>query len=115
MKKNTTPKLGIDLTEISRFQSILKKGEKHLLKKLFTEKEIEYCLSYKESASHFAGIFAAKEAVSKALGTDTFPFVEVEIRHAKNGAPEVWHQGKKVRVSVSITHAGGFAAAVAMR
>jgi phosphopantetheinyl transferase (holo-ACP synthase) len=49
------------------------------------------------------------------MGTARFPFAELEIRHAKDGSPQVWKNGRKLAVRVSIAHTQTTAAAVAMR
>ncbi len=107
-------KIGLDLVEISRFKQFDKKTVDHRLRKIFTKLEISYCFQYKSPASHLAGIFAAKEASSKALGAVKFPFVELEIRHGKDGSPQVWKKGRRLSVSVSITHTRDLAAAIAI-
>ena len=109
-RKNNS--IGIDVVEVSRFNSFNKID--HSVEKIFSDYEIKYCLAYKEPSVHFAGIFAAKEAVSKALGTSKYPFIELEIRHAKDGSPGVWNKGKKLKISVSITHTSKIAIAVAL-
>ncbi len=106
--------IGVDMTEVAKFRGLKSKSQSRLLNKLFTKKEIVYCFGYKRPEEHLAGTFAAKEAASKALGTDKFPFVSLEIRRAKNGKPEVWKSNKKLPVDISITHAGKFAVAVAV-
>jgi holo-[acyl-carrier protein] synthase len=106
--------VGIDITEIVRFTVLLKKKNRTALERWFTAQERGYCELFKDSAPHFAGIFAAKEAASKALGTEKYPFISLEIRHKKNGAPEVWQKGRRLPVKVSITHSAGVAAAVAV-
>lgn len=111
MKKEN---IGLDIVEVKRFATINSRSKVHLLKKLFTDSEITYCTSFKDPSSHLAGLFAAKEAVSKALGVNLFPFVEIEIRHDKEGAPEAWYRNKKLPVKVSITHTKTLAAAVAL-
>lgn len=109
-------KVGIDLAEISRFKPMARDKKHAFLKKVFSEDEIAYCFSRAGRAEHLAGLYAAKEATSKALGTEKYPFVEIEIRHAKNGAPEAWGRisGKPLKVSISITHTATVAAAVAV-
>lgn len=105
--------VGIDLVETSRFLKH-KKKEDAFLKKVFTKEELEYCFSYKNPHVHLAGFFALKEAVSKALGVEKYPFAEVEVRHLKNGAPIAYHLGKKLSVSVSISHTDSLAVAIAV-
>ena len=114
MSKHKQGAVGIDMVNVSRFRGLHVKAKRHLLKKIFTEAEIVYCSSFKEQATHFAGVFACKEASSKALGVYRFPVTELEIRHDRDGAPEVWHKGKKLSVRVSITHTDKMAAAVAI-
>lgn len=59
---------GTDIIEIDRVkESIEELGEK-FIKRVFTDKEIEYCESRKgQKYQHYAGRFAAKEAVFKAI------------------------------------------------
>lgn len=106
--------IGIDIVDIARFHKLKSAKTNNFIQKVFCRNEIKYCLSYNEPAVHFAGIFAAKEAVSKALGTEKFPFIELEIRHTKSGMPEAWNKGKKLPVKISITHTQSIAAAVAL-
>lgn len=113
-RKNIKGSVGIDIAEAVRFINLMKVSQWHLLKKFFTEKEIAYCLNFKDSAIHFAGQLAAKEAASKALGVEKFPFAELEIRHKQNGQPEVWKGGKKLPVSISISHTKELAIAIAL-
>jgi phosphopantetheine--protein transferase-like protein len=72
-----------------------------------------------------AGVFAAKEAVSKALGTGIgkVHWQDIEIIHAQTGEPELRLHGVANEVAaarhlsewaVSITHDGGIAMAVAV-
>ncbi len=107
-------KIGIDLTEVARFRSVIRNKKSQFLKKAFSQRELNYCFAHKSPAIHLAGIFAAKEAVAKALGAHKTAFIEFEIRHAKGGAPEVWKKNRKLSVAVSITHTDTLAAAVAI-
>lgn len=106
--------VGIDLVDVSRFKVFENDKNHPFLKKSFSEYELTYCFSYKDPAPHLSGIFAAKEAVSKALGVKKFPFIGVEIKHATDGKPEVYYAGKKLNMSVSISHTGAYAVAVAI-
>jgi len=107
--------IGIDLTSVARFKAMLVPGKRYRVEKFFTAREIAYGKQYKDAAPHFAGMFAAKEAASKALGVTQYPYFELEVRHRESGAPEVWKRGRRVPVAISITHEGGFAAAVALK
>ena len=108
------PNVGIDIIEVKRFKEVSRAKNTHKLSKFFSKREIEYCLLHKDSSVHFAGMFAAKEAISKALGTAQFPFIEIEIRHLKNGAPVAYFKNKKLPISLSISHTKDLATAIAI-
>ena len=59
--------IGIDIIEIKRIKKTMKSSLD--FKKIFTENEIEYFKSNGFRYESIAGNFAAKEAISKALGT----------------------------------------------
>ena len=82
-------RLGIDLVQISRLEAVMKKP---FFKKerLFSPGEIAYCRSKGKGApAAFAGHYAAKEAVYKALGTGFREGLwrDVEVCHNDFGAP----------------------------
>lgn len=109
---------GIDLCEISRMTRLLEKET--FLRRVLTEGERQYLAGKgKVAAASLAGLWAAKEAVLKALGTGiSLPMTEVEILHGENGRPECALHGRAAElaegaeVSVSVTHEAGMAAAV---
>jgi holo-[acyl-carrier protein] synthase len=84
--------LGIDLVEVARIeQSIARHGER-FLHRIFTEAEIGYCRGMKTPGPFYAARFAAKEAVSKALGTGmgaACGWLDIEVRRKATGAPFV--------------------------
>lgn len=112
--KRNLPNIGVDVVEVARFARLLKTSKDNFLNKVFTNEEVSYAQGCAEPAVHLAGFFAAKEASSKAFGVKEYPFIEFEIRHAKDGAPEVWHKGRKKKASVSITHSRKVAVAVVL-
>lgn len=115
--------LGIDIIEIERFQKTLKRSPQ-IIKKLFTAQEIRYCSSQgKNKILHFAGRFAAKEALAKALGTGfgkRLGFLDIEILNSKSGRPEaslskkLKQQFPKAKILISISHSKTAAAACAL-
>jgi holo-[acyl-carrier protein] synthase len=107
--------VGLDLVEVARFLPMAEDRNHLFLKKVFAETEVEYCFAHANPAEHLAGHFAAKEAASKALGVTEYPFIEIEVRHASSGAPELWHKGVLLPVSVSISHTSTMAAAVVIK
>ncbi len=106
--------IGIDVAEIGRFRSLIKQKKQHLLDKMFSNIEREYCFSFKDAAPHLAGTFAAKEAVIKAGGSPSL--TAVEIRRGKDGRPEVWCGGRKSKsLIISISHSSEIACAIALQ
>ena len=113
--------LGLDLCEISRMERLLE--DDRFLNRYFTPEEIAYIRGRgRAAAQSMAGIFAAKEALGKALGTGIgFELREAEVRHTAEGCPFYAFSGalkEKTggdRFWLSITHDGGMAAAVCVR
>lgn len=101
--------IGIDLIEISRFRKI----KQSFINKVFTRQEINYLQN--KNLESWAGIFAAKEAVAKSLGTGfKFFFIcDIEILHDKQNAPKVkiynnalyiFQENNISKIHVSISH-----------
>lgn len=106
--------LGIDIVDVRRFRAMLRAGGKPFIVKYFTEVENEYCSGHSDPAMHFAGTFAAKEAVQKTLIKSLSP-KDIELRHARSGKPEVWLRGRRMpRILISISHERSAACAVAI-
>ncbi|BAB79997.1 holo-ACP synthase [Clostridium perfringens] len=110
--------IGVDIIEIERVRQAIQ-NNKNFLSKLFTERELDYFISRNMNSEVIAGNFAAKEAVSKALGTGIrgFSFKDIEILRNELGKPEViLHNGanlignklvgnnNSLRVHLSISH-----------
>ncbi len=81
--------LGNDIIEIERIEKAVNRSDK-FMEKVYSAKEREYLADKKGYASH-AGRFAAKEAVSKAMGTGVrgFAMSEIEILNDDMGKPYV--------------------------
>lgn len=111
--------MGVDIVEIGRVESAL--TERRLMTvRVFTEAEIAYCRSKPASMyAHFAGRFAAKEAVAKALGR-SLGWREVSIENDPLGKPRAVLTGAAARaaeggqVLVSISHSRDYAVAHAV-
>ena len=106
--------IGIDIIEIERIDRAIK-NTKSFLEKVFSDKEIDFFYSKKLKVESIAGNFAAKEAVSKALGTGIrgFNLKDIEVLRNELGAPIVnLHNNAKVlalklhvrKIHVSISH-----------
>ncbi len=118
---------GIDAVHIPRIASSISKSAS-FIDKCYTKAEIEYALSHKMEARRleiYAGRFAAKEAVAKALGTgimaEGISLLDIEVIPDASGVPTLTLYGKAkekadaLRVtssSVSITHEKDYAAAI---
>ena len=84
--------IGTDIINIKRLEKTLKKNSDSFKKRIFSKKEILYCEKKKNSSSFFAKRFAAKEALSKALGTGIrkgIDFKNIEILNDKLGKPTI--------------------------
>ena len=82
--------IGTDIIEIQRIARAIERNSKFLIK-AFTEKELEYFKIRNNNPHTIAGIFAAKEAVSKALGTGVrgFGLKDIEILHDNLNKPSL--------------------------
>lgn len=115
--------LGNDIVEIARIKSIMGRYSKRFLDRIFTPREQEYCLKRKEPALHFAGRFAAKEAVVKAIGTgfsQGLTWQDFEILPNSLGKPDVFLSTSAAELLgspsllVSISHCDQYATAIAL-
>lgn len=106
--------IGIDVVDVERLRRALARSER-LESRLFTPAERAYCVARHDPVVHLAGTLAAKEAVIKAL--ELGPLVawsgRIEVVRAESGAPAAYVDGD-LRCSVSISHDGGVAVAVAL-
>ncbi len=111
--------VGVDLEEVAGFEDAMKNNRRFFVK-VFTKGENGYANSRAGPARHFAGTFAAKEAVLKAvsqLTQGTIKISDVGIVRSRIGAPSVRWLGKKpkgLQVRVSISHTTHYAVAVAL-
>jgi len=87
--------IGVDIIKTARFEGMTK----NFMARVFTPREQAY-LSHKGYISA-AGLFAAKEAVAKALGTGFKGFWpnQIEITHDGHGRPEVILHDKAARIA----------------
>lgn len=86
---------GIDIIEVERIQDAIDNMGSNFLDRVYTENEIEYCNNSKMMKyQHFAGRFAAKEAVFKAISDYVDKTVDnlwkkIEIINLESGKPAV--------------------------
>lgn len=118
--------IGIDVVEVERIASAIARHGELFLTRLFTPAERAYCSAQKKPELHYAARFAAKEAVSKALGTGIggqAAWLDLEITRDPSGAPKLVLTGAAAEftklhgitdVQISLTHAREYAAANAI-
>jgi holo-[acyl-carrier protein] synthase len=112
--------VGLDLLDVQRFERALERRPR-LAERLFTDGERDYAAARARPGMHLAARFCAKEAVAKALGLTAWSFRDVEVV-ATEAAPLVRLSGRAARraeelgvtASVSLTHTGTVAGAVAV-
>jgi holo-[acyl-carrier protein] synthase len=115
-------RVGVDLIEIERIRRALDRHGSEFKDRCFTDAEQAYCDGKPNPAQHYAGRFAAKEAVGKALGSGVyFTWKEIEVRGRPkpgvhlSGRTAAW--AEKIgagRIELSMTHSRELAAAVAV-
>jgi holo-[acyl-carrier protein] synthase len=118
--------IGIDVVENARIADSIRRHGDRFLERVYQAAEVEYCRSMTDPIPHFAVRFAAKEAVSKALGTgfaQKVSWKEIEVRRKASGAPFiVLHTAAEdlakslgiTAVHISLSHSQNYAVANAL-
>ena len=114
--------IGTDIVSVPRLNKTINSSQGDKFKKrIFTENEINYCSDRVNSIVHFAGRFAAKEAITKALLSseiiDSISMKSIEIISGKNRKPEVnltLSSKLQLQCKVSISHTDEYAIAFAL-
>ena len=102
--------VGTDIEDIARFRNLDRDENSNFLKKIFTEKELDYSFSKGKPHQHLAARYAGKEAVVKALssvGKKSINYKDIEILNDNDGVPKVSlnnndFNGLKINISLSI-------------
>jgi holo-[acyl-carrier protein] synthase len=118
--------IGTDIVECLRIGRMIEQHGELFLTRVYTEREIRYCQSRQRSTEHFAGRWAAKEAILKCLGAGGrrgLSWTDMEVRHDAGGKPQVLlcgtvkdlAQGQRVgNILLSIAHCRAYAVAYAL-
>ena len=118
--------IGADIVECLRIGRMIEQHGELFLARIYTEREVRYCQERRRSVEHFAGRWAAKEAVFKALGLGWrrgLSFTDVEVRNEAGGRPQVHlcgaakdaAQARRVGdILLSIAHCRAYATAYAL-
>ena len=113
-------KLGNDIIEIERIRQAIERSSL-FVERVYTPHEIDYCESRNKGRyESFAGIYAAKEAFIKALGTGMRhgSWQDIEIYHDELGAPlirlqdtfkDIYETVGYTDIHVSISHCREYA------
>ena len=117
--------IGTDIVECDRIATMIDKHDKLFIDRVYTPTEIEYCSGRKSSVQHFAGRWAAKEAILKSLGTGWakgISWTDIEVVNEMGGRPkvrigggarEICEQKGITDVLISISHTESYATAYA--
>ena len=118
--------IGTDIVECLRIGRMIEQHGELFLARVFTEREVRYCQGRKRAVEHFAGRWAAKEAILKALGVGWrrgLAWTDVEVRNEAGGRPQVLLCGaaketaQQLRITdilLSISHCRAYATAHAV-
>jgi holo-[acyl-carrier protein] synthase len=118
--------IGSDIVECPRIGKMIEQHGELFLRRVYTDREIRYCQSRKHAIEHFAGRWAAKEAILKTLATGggrKIAWTEIEIRNGLHGQPRVLVCGEAKEAAlrggigdilVSIAHCRTYATAYAL-
>lgn len=115
--------IGTDIVEVVRIGQMIEKHGELFLQRVFTAGEIRYCQGRKHAMEHYAGRWAAKEAILKCLGTGWskgISWTDMEVRNELSGAPTIGLTGvardiavsRKIgQILISISHCRAYAVA----
>lgn len=118
--------VGADIIECLRIAKMIERHGELFITRVYTDTEIAYCSARKAATQHYAGRWAAKEAVLKALGTGWVRGIawrDIEVRNNPGGAPnvvlrggarEVFERSGADRIHVTISHCRSHATAYAV-
>jgi holo-[acyl-carrier protein] synthase len=120
--------IGTDIIECLRIAQMIERHGELFIARVYTEYEFEYCSQRKAATQHYAGRWAAKEAVLKAMGTGWARGIrwrDIEVRNDVSGRPSIRLGGgarevcenlgiSEMMISISHcrTHATAFAVAI---
>jgi len=118
--------IGTDIVECLRIAKMIERHAELFINRVYTEHEIAYCSKRRASTEHYAGRWAAKEAVLKALGTGWVKGIswrDVEVRNDPGGKPRIklaggarerCEEANITEMQISISHCRSHATAYAL-
>jgi len=108
--------LGIEIVEVARFKRAMNRWGASFLRRLFTEGELQYCLSKRYPEIHLSARFAAKIGFLKAFG-GFMPYRDIEVVRDNKGRPSLMirsHGQGSLKAGLTITHTRETAMAVVL-
>ena len=118
--------IGTDIVECLRIAKMIERHGELFICRVYTQHEIDYCSKRRASTQHYAGRWAAKEAVLKAMGTGWVKGIswrDIEIRNDVGGKPKIALSGGARQrceeasitdMQISISHCRSHATAYAL-
>ncbi|MCA9249060.1 MAG: holo-ACP synthase [Planctomycetales bacterium] len=118
--------IGTDIVECLRIAQMIERHGDLFINRVYTDHEVGYCSARKAATQHYAGRWAAKEAVLKALGTGWrrgIRWRDVEVRNDAAGKPRIALSGGArdiveelgiTEMLISISHCRSHATAYAL-
>ncbi|MGE3820494.1 MAG: holo-ACP synthase [Isosphaeraceae bacterium] len=118
--------IGTEIVECPRIGRMIEQHGEVFLRRVYTDREIRFCQSRKHAIEHFAGRWAAKEAILKAIGTPwsrEITLTDLEVRQVVGGEPRVHVRGSAKDVAlrrgigdllVTVSHCRTYATAYAI-
>ena len=115
--------LGTQVMECARVRQLIDSHADAFLRQVYTDREVGYCNGRKQTTEQFTALWAAKEAVFRALGTTWkrgMSWADVEIVHDSGGPPQVVVSGSTRELMtargvnhflLTMAHCRGFATA----
>ena len=118
--------IGTDIIECLRIAQMIERHGEMFITRVYSDYEIQYCQARKNATQHFAGRWAAKESILKALGTGWqkgISWRDLEVRNDAAGKPIVALRGGArdacaaqgiAEIQISISHCRSHAVAYAI-
>ena len=97
--------IGTEIIECPRIGRMIEHHGELFLRRVYTEREIRFCQAKKHAIEHFAALWAAKEAIFKALGTSAsrgVAWTDIEVRTGSGGRQRIWISGEAKVVAVRL-------------
>ncbi len=98
----------MDIESVHRFRRLA--ADDAFLHRVFTQKELDYCLAHRSPAPHLAVRFAAKEAIVKALSglnRTGVSYKDIEVTNNESGLPtaHIHKRGfERLRIALTLSH-----------